>query len=123
MGERMRGERVWDVWVNGPPPTHLDANEAVLHDVDAADAVGPRHLVEVQKSLQRVGEGGARGLVDHLAGRALLELDAEERGLRGMGMWKAAKNGSKGWFIAIFIINSAGILPILYIYIFGKKKK
>ena len=40
-----------------------------------------------------------------------------------MGMWKAAKNNSIPWFICIGIFNTIGILPILYIYVFSKKKK
>ncbi|MFA6089692.1 MAG: DUF5652 family protein [Candidatus Woesearchaeota archaeon] len=39
-----------------------------------------------------------------------------------MGMWRASKNNSKGWFVVIGILNTLGILPILYLYVFGKKK-
>ena len=44
------------------------------------------------------------------------------------GMWKAAKKGSVFWFIILAVVNTIGILPILYIYVFskmklGKKKK
>ena len=35
--------------------------------------------------------------------------------------WKACKRGSKTWFILLLIINSVGLLPILYI-IFSKNK-
>lgn len=42
---------------------------------------------------------------------------------KGVGMWKAARNGQLGWFIAILIINSIGILPIAYIYFFQKKQE
>jgi hypothetical protein len=28
----------------------------------------------------------------------------------------------KKWFAAILVLNTAGILPILYLYVFGKKK-
>lgn len=42
---------------------------------------------------------------------------------KGMGLWKAARNEEKYWFIAILIINSLGIVPILYIYVFQKGKK
>ncbi|MGB3908286.1 MAG: DUF5652 family protein [Methanomethylovorans sp.] len=42
---------------------------------------------------------------------------------KGLGLWKAARNGEKYWFIAILVINSLGILPILYIYLFQKGKK
>jgi hypothetical protein len=39
------------------------------------------------------------------------------------GMWKAAKNGSVAWFIALMIFNTVGILPILYLYVFSKNSK
>ena len=41
---------------------------------------------------------------------------------KGIGLWKAARNGQKYWFIAMLLINSAGILPILYIKFFQKKR-
>ena len=34
---------------------------------------------------------------------------------KGIALWRAARNGSKGWFIAMVLINTAGILPIVYI--------
>ncbi|WP_292465409.1 DUF5652 family protein [Methanolobus sp.] len=42
---------------------------------------------------------------------------------KGIALWKAAKNEQKYWFIAMLIINSIGILPILYIFVFQKGKK
>lgn len=42
---------------------------------------------------------------------------------KGLGVWRAAKNNQKYWFAAILLINSVGILPILYLYVFGGKKK
>ena len=39
---------------------------------------------------------------------------------KGVAMWKAARLGQKVWFIAILVINTFGILEILYIYIFSK---
>jgi len=41
---------------------------------------------------------------------------------KGIALWKSARNGSKPWFIVMFILNTAGILEILYIFVFGKKK-
>ncbi len=32
-----------------------------------------------------------------------------------IAMWKAGRNNHLGWFIAIALINTAGILPIVYI--------
>jgi hypothetical protein len=42
---------------------------------------------------------------------------------RGKALWRAAKNNSLYWFIALLVVNSLGILPIIYIYFFSKKKK
>lgn len=42
---------------------------------------------------------------------------------KGLALWKAARKGDKWWFIAMLVINTAGILEILYIYIFSEKKK
>lgn len=41
---------------------------------------------------------------------------------KGFALWRAAKNKSKPWFIAILILNTFGILDILYLFVFGKKK-
>ena len=40
---------------------------------------------------------------------------------KGIALWKSARLGSKGWFVALLIINTLGILEILYIYVFSKK--
>jgi hypothetical protein len=40
----------------------------------------------------------------------------------GIALWKAARHGHKIWFIALLLINTVGILEILYIYIFSRKK-
>lgn len=42
---------------------------------------------------------------------------------KGFGLWKSARNKQFVWFIVMFVINSAGILPILYIYFFQKNKE
>jgi hypothetical protein len=34
-----------------------------------------------------------------------------------IAMWKAARNNHLAWFICIFIFNTIGILPIIYILI------
>ena len=41
---------------------------------------------------------------------------------KGAALWKAAKNHHKWWFIALLVINTLGILEILYIFVFGKRK-
>jgi len=41
---------------------------------------------------------------------------------KGIALWKSARDGSKPWFIVLLILNTCGLLEILYIYVFGKKK-
>lgn len=40
---------------------------------------------------------------------------------KGFALWHAAQNGHKRWFIAMLVINSIGILPILYIYVYSQQ--
>lgn len=35
--------------------------------------------------------------------------------LKGMALWRAARNQSKGWFIVFLFINTIGILPLIYL--------
>ncbi|MEA3293289.1 MAG: DUF5652 family protein [Patescibacteria group bacterium] len=42
---------------------------------------------------------------------------------KGVALWKAARNNSKYWFIALLVLNTMAILEILYIFVFSKKKK
>jgi hypothetical protein len=42
---------------------------------------------------------------------------------KGWALWRAAKNGSKVWFIVLLVLNTVGILDILYIFIFSKVKR
>ena len=42
---------------------------------------------------------------------------------RGMALWKSARKAQKGWFLALLIVNSVGILPIIYLAFFQKKGK
>lgn len=41
---------------------------------------------------------------------------------KGLGLWKAAKNNQRNWFIAMLVINTLGILPIIYIKFFQHKR-
>ncbi|MBS3166181.1 hypothetical protein J4444_03595 [Candidatus Woesearchaeota archaeon] len=42
---------------------------------------------------------------------------------RGMALWHSAQNKQKEWFIALLIINTAGILPIIYLLWFKPDQK
>lgn len=35
---------------------------------------------------------------------------------KGLALWKAAKAGSKPWFIILLVLNTIGILEIIYIF-------
>ena len=43
--------------------------------------------------------------------------------IRGVALWKSARHTQKAWFIALLIVNSIGILPIIYLLFFQKKSK
>jgi hypothetical protein len=42
---------------------------------------------------------------------------------KGFALWKSARKNHMIWFIVLLIVNTAGILEILYIYIFSKTGK
>lgn len=42
---------------------------------------------------------------------------------KGYALWKAAKAGSKVWFVVFLVANTIGLLEILYIFIFSKRGK
>ena len=46
-----------------------------------------------------------------------------EMAWKGVAMWRAGRNAHLAWFICLFIFNTAGILPIIYIFAFSKKVK
>ena len=39
-----------------------------------------------------------------------------------VALWKAATNRQLAWFIVLAILNTAGMLPILYIYFYQQDK-
>jgi len=42
---------------------------------------------------------------------------------KGMALWKAARKGETTWFIALLVVNTVGILDILYLYVFSERSK
>jgi len=42
---------------------------------------------------------------------------------KGWALWLAARNNSKPWFITLLIVNTAGLLPIIYIVTMKTKAK
>lgn len=41
---------------------------------------------------------------------------------KGFALWKSARNGQRNWFIAMLVVNTIGILEIIYLFYFSKKK-
>lgn len=41
---------------------------------------------------------------------------------KGLALWRAARNSHKKWFVALLILNTLGILEIIYFIFFSKKK-
>lgn len=41
---------------------------------------------------------------------------------KGLALWRAAKEDSMYWFIAVFILNTMGLLEIAYLFFFAKEK-
>jgi hypothetical protein len=39
-----------------------------------------------------------------------------------LALWKAARNNSPVWFILLILVNTMGILEILYLFVFSKMK-
>ncbi len=42
---------------------------------------------------------------------------------KGIALWKSARLGHKNWFIALLLINTMGILEIVYIFLIAKKEE
>jgi len=40
---------------------------------------------------------------------------------KGFALWKSARRGESFWFISLLIINTIGLLDILYIFFFSEK--
>lgn len=40
---------------------------------------------------------------------------------KGIALWKSARLSHKKWFIALLIVNTVGILEIIYIYFVARK--
>ncbi len=53
----------------------------------------------------------------------IVALALTEYVLKAVALWIAARQGSKPWFILLLIVNTAGILPLFYIFYFSKHEK
>ncbi len=41
---------------------------------------------------------------------------------KGWALWLAARRGEKAWFIALLVINTLGVLEIVYIFAVAKQR-
>lgn len=42
---------------------------------------------------------------------------------KGMALWRAAHRHERWWFVALLIVNTVGILEILYLFVFSKRRE
>lgn len=42
---------------------------------------------------------------------------------KGMALWKAGRLGQKVWFVILLVVNTLGILEIIYIFAVARKKE
>ncbi|MCC6404891.1 MAG: hypothetical protein IT405_00705 [Candidatus Yanofskybacteria bacterium] len=41
---------------------------------------------------------------------------------KGLALWRAAQKEQKWWFVVLLVINTLGILEILYVYVFSVER-
>ncbi len=41
---------------------------------------------------------------------------------KGIALWKAARKGHLVWFVVLLLVNTVGILEILYVFLFSELK-
>ncbi len=41
---------------------------------------------------------------------------------KGLSLWRAAKDDSRGWFVALFALNTAGLLDMIYLFGVSRRK-
>ena len=42
---------------------------------------------------------------------------------KGLALWKSARRGEKWWFIVLLVINTVGLLEILYLFVFSRYER
>lgn len=42
---------------------------------------------------------------------------------KGPALWKSARRGDTAWFVTLLLLNTVGILDILYLFIFSRKER
>lgn len=52
---------------------------------------------------------------------ALIIIAVWEAAWKGIALWKSGRNNHLWWFVAIFVLNTFGLLPIAYLLFFQKR--
>lgn len=68
------------------------------------------------------GLGLGMGMLGTWLGVFLLPLLIWSLAWKGWALWKAARNDSPVWFVILLVVNTVGILEILYIFLFSGDK-
>ncbi len=42
---------------------------------------------------------------------------------KGLALWRAGRCNEVGWFVAILVLNTAGVLPIIYLLVSSERIK
>ena len=42
--------------------------------------------------------------------------------IKGVALWRSARNGHKVWFIVLLVVNGFGVLELIYLIWFAKDK-
>ncbi|MEW5805159.1 MAG: DUF5652 family protein [Patescibacteria group bacterium] len=42
---------------------------------------------------------------------------------KGWALWRSARKSQKYWFVALLVINTLGVLEILYLFVFSEIKR
>jgi hypothetical protein len=74
--------------------------------------------VQLLSTQLNIGPGLITGLIFLFAIIAIWELI-----WKGIALWKCGRNNQPAWFVFILILNTIGILPIIYLLFFQKKTK
>lgn len=64
---------------------------------------------------------GASNLL-HVLGPWLIVLIIWEFFWKGLALWHSARRGEPWWFVILLILNTVGILEIVYLFFVAKKK-
>lgn len=82
------------------------------------------NITNITESLSTLPAGAWGTVIASIAGMTTLLIVVIAWTLlwKGLAMWRAARNGAKIWFVVLLLVNTIGILDIIY-YFYAHKKK